>query len=141
LKLVNYVKNNQTRVGIVKDGQIHDLAIGAKKAGLAKLSSVPNVDWILANGLLDKVRQVEPKLVKTVKSIPLSSVKLKSPILAPEKILLVAVNYASHGKETNVAPPSSPYIFTKFNNTLIGPNEPIILPKVSQKVDWKSSWQ
>ncbi len=137
MKLANYVRNNETRVGVVKDGDIYDLANGAKKVGLGRFSSAPSIDWILSNGLLDGVAQAEPKLAKAVKPLPLYSVKLKSPILAPEKIFLVAVNYASHGKETNVTPPSSPYFFTKFNNTLIDPDEPIILPKISQKVDWE----
>ncbi len=131
------MRNKQTRVGVVRDGYIYDLENGAKKAGLSRLSTAPSIDWILSNGLLDKVRQAEAKVVKAVKGVPLSSVKLKNPVLAPEKIFLVAVNYASHGKETNVAPPSSPHFFTKFNNTLVGPDEPIILPKISQKVDWE----
>lgn len=137
MKLAHYVKSGQTRVGIVNDGALHDLGSGARRAGLGRVSSSPSIDWILANGLLEKVVHAGPKIVKSTRGIPLSSVRLRSPILSPEKILLVAVNYGSHGKETNVAPPSSPHFFTKFNNALIGPDEPIILPKVSKKVDWE----
>lgn len=59
------------------------------------------------------------------------------PISNPEKIFLLAVNYKAHGQETNTQPPKEPYIFTKFINTLVGHNQPIIYPKASQKVDYE----
>jgi len=94
------------------------------------------VDSLLDSGRLADLVRLEDSLAQDDGS-PLSGFKLKSPVLRPEKILLVAVNYLSHSKEQNIEPPQFPYYFTKFRNSLIGPDEPIIVPKVSSKVDWE----
>jgi 2-keto-4-pentenoate hydratase/2-oxohepta-3-ene-1,7-dioic acid hydratase in catechol pathway len=96
------------------------------------------IDEILANGMLSTFEQAQERIVKSVPGEPLASVTLRSPILNPEKILLVAVNYLSHSKEKKVEPPKEPYLFTKFRNALIGPDDAIRLPKISRKVDWEA---
>ena len=68
---------------------------------------------------------------------PLESAKLLSPILNPEKILLVARNYASHINELNAGRMTEPYFFTKFKSALIGPDAPILIPRVSRAADWE----
>ncbi len=93
---------------------------------------VSSVDDILAYGLLDHLKSAE-----WTKSLSLDSVRLLSPILNPEKIYCAAVNYFSHGREQNVKPPSEPYFFTKFRNSLIGPNDPILL-NGSNNVDYEA---
>jgi 2-keto-4-pentenoate hydratase/2-oxohepta-3-ene-1,7-dioic acid hydratase in catechol pathway len=50
---------------------------------------------------------------------------------------MIAINYASHSKEQNIKPPEEPYVFSKFRNALIGPGDPIIIPKISKEVDWE----
>ena len=58
--------------------------------------------------------------------------------LNPEKILLMAVNYRSHRRESRTEDaPKEPYLFTKFRNTLIGPGAPVLIPKISLRVDWE----
>ena len=55
--------------------------------------------------------------------------------LRPSKIIALAKNYAEHAKEMNMEVPEKPIIFLKPPSTLIGPGEPIILPRMSKRVD------
>jgi 2-keto-4-pentenoate hydratase/2-oxohepta-3-ene-1,7-dioic acid hydratase in catechol pathway len=136
LKLANFERDGLVRAGIVKDGKIYDISEAAAAAGLKRLRSASSVEQILDAGLLKELVKAETKLTSG-KGIALKSVKLKSPILYPEKIIMVAVNYGSHGKETKTPPPPYPYFFTKFRNAILGPEEAIVVPKSSKKVDWE----
>jgi 2-keto-4-pentenoate hydratase/2-oxohepta-3-ene-1,7-dioic acid hydratase in catechol pathway len=136
VKLANYEKDGLIRAAIVKGDRIYDIASEAEAAGIARFRSVSSVDQLLDDSLIDALRRAEPRLTAG-RGKPLSSAKLRSPVQYPEKIIMVAVNYRGHGKETNTAPPEYPYLFSKFRNALIGPGDAIIAPKASKKVDWE----
>ena len=136
LKLANFDKDGLVRAGIVKADRVYDIALEAENAGVSRFKSVSGVDQLLDDGLLDALRRAEPKLTSG-KGTGLRSTKLKSPVLYPEKIIMVAVNYGSHGKETNTPPPPYPYLFAKFRNSLVGPGDAIIAPRSSKQVDWE----
>jgi 2-keto-4-pentenoate hydratase/2-oxohepta-3-ene-1,7-dioic acid hydratase in catechol pathway len=51
------------------------------------------------------------------------------------KIICVGRNYAEHAAELGDTPPEAPLLFGKFTNTLIGPGEPIVLPREATHVD------
>ncbi len=67
-----------------------------------------------------------------------NAVKLLPPIPNPSKILCVGLNYADHAREGGKAIPTEPVLFAKYANTLIGPGDPIKLPKVAHKVDYEA---
>jgi 2-keto-4-pentenoate hydratase/2-oxohepta-3-ene-1,7-dioic acid hydratase in catechol pathway len=69
---------------------------------------------------------------------PVASVKLLPPIPDPPKILCIGLNYRDHAEETGAAIPRDPVVFSKFTTALIGPDEPIVLPAVSKKVDYEA---
>src|SRR5436309_16689 len=54
---------------------------------------------------------------------------------AAVKILCTGLNYLSHIRETGREPPAEPLLFGKFENTLIGPGEAIVLPPEATHVD------
>jgi 2-keto-4-pentenoate hydratase/2-oxohepta-3-ene-1,7-dioic acid hydratase in catechol pathway len=60
------------------------------------------------------------------------------PIDRPGKIICVGLNYRDHAEEQGVELPSAPLLFAKWPNALIGPGEPIVIPSVSQKVDYEA---
>ena len=62
-------------------------------------------------------------------------VRLLAPIPNPGKIIAIGLNYRDHAEEQNVPLPKSPLIFAKFPSSLIGPDDEIRLPEISQKVD------
>jgi acylpyruvate hydrolase len=56
---------------------------------------------------------------------------------SPEKILCVGLNYADHAAEANLAPLGYPTLFAKYARSLIGPEDDLVLPEVSDAVDWE----
>lgn len=131
LKLVNYEKDGLVKAGIVQNEMIYGIVQDEDDIPIA------SVDQILDESLLESIRARVHKITAGTQGIPLRSAKLRSPILYPEKIIMVGVNYGAHGKEENIKPPPFPYLFTKYRNALIGPNEPIIVPSSSKQVDWE----
>jgi 2-keto-4-pentenoate hydratase/2-oxohepta-3-ene-1,7-dioic acid hydratase in catechol pathway len=60
------------------------------------------------------------------------------PIERPQKIICVGLNYRDHAEEQGVDAPEKPILFAKWPNTLIGPGDPIVLPAISEKVDYEA---
>lgn len=73
---------------------------------------------------------------RTGTSWPLNSVKLLPPV-TPSKIVCVGRNYLEHAKELANEVPKEPLIFFKPPSSLIGPDEPIVLPRISERVDYE----
>ena len=69
---------------------------------------------------------------------PLDGVKLLPPVLDPDKILCLGLNYRAHAAEAGIEPPESPTFFAKFRNALAGPGALVPLPNSSEKVDFEA---
>jgi 2-keto-4-pentenoate hydratase/2-oxohepta-3-ene-1,7-dioic acid hydratase in catechol pathway len=67
---------------------------------------------------------------------PLNSVKLLPPC-TPSKIVCVGRNYTEHAKELGNEVPKEPLLFFKPPSSIIGPDEPIVLPRLSQRVEYE----
>jgi len=73
------------------------------------------------------------------KELPIDSVEFLPPILNPSKIIAIGLNYQDHANEINAEIPSSPLVFTKFSNSLIGHKQNIIWDNgLTQKVDYEA---
>jgi len=138
MKLVHYTKDGATRVGIVDKTRIVDLVEFTKEPDMSAFHGITRLDEILSQGLLESLQRAAPRIATTRGGVLIDSATFKSPILNPEKILLVARNYLSHNKEQDAKPAVEPYFFTKFRNALIGPDEPILIPRISTKADWEA---
>ncbi len=66
----------------------------------------------------------------------LDEVRLLSPCL-PSKIVAIGLNYHSHAREVGKDLPAEPLIFLKPSTAVIGPEESIVLPSFSQRVDYE----
>jgi 2-keto-4-pentenoate hydratase/2-oxohepta-3-ene-1,7-dioic acid hydratase in catechol pathway len=55
----------------------------------------------------------------------------------PSKIVCVGLNYAQHAAESGMDVPKEPVLFFKASSAIIGPFDPIIIPKGSEKTDWE----
>ncbi len=69
-------------------------------------------------------------------AIPISQVKLLPPVL-PSKIVCIGRNYREHAEELGNAVPDEPLIFLKPPSALLGPEQAIIYPDMSQRVDYE----
>lgn len=65
------------------------------------------------------------------------TVRLGAPIGRPSKLLCVGLNYAKHAEETGAKIPTEPVLFFKSTTAIVGPNDPVIIPKNSVKTDWE----
>ncbi len=73
----------------------------------------------------------------TGQRIPLDQARLLAPIIPRSKIVCVGRNYADHAKEMGNDLPPVPMTFFKPNTAVIGPDDPVILPAITQEVSYE----
>ena len=66
-----------------------------------------------------------------------ASVEIGPPVPDPDKIICIGVNYADHASEAGLAKTEVPLFFAKYRNALTGPTSPILLPRVSTRIDYE----
>jgi len=70
--------------------------------------------------------------------VALSEVELLPPLLAPEKILCIGINYANRGQDYNVTNnPKYPSMFYRAPNSLVGSGQKLVRPKISEQLDYE----
>jgi len=131
MRLVTFVADGITQPGILQEKRILPLAalgyshaIGfiahgqaARDAVTAKLANSSNGDLLS----VEKVR-------------------LLAPVQHPSKILCIGLNYRDHAIESKMELPSVPTVFTKFSSAIIGPGDPIVIPRITQKPDYEAEF-
>ncbi len=128
MKLVTFQYQKQISFGALDDKYIVD-------AG--RVQSMPDnmLDFLaLGPKALNKMQQL---IASGDHRIPLDAVKLLAPIPRPGKFLGISLNYADHIGETGLEKPEYPTFFTKQSTCVIGPDEAIHRPIVSEKVDYE----
>ncbi len=63
--------------------------------------------------------------------------RIGAPIARPPAVVCIGMNYAAHAAESGAAPPERPVIFYKHPNTVVGPNDEVLVPRGAEKVDWE----
>ncbi len=130
MKLISYRKENgPVQAGALSDGRVVPLAA----AGFADVVSV------MAAGTAARER-VQSAIERAGDAIPLGSVKLLAPIPRPPKFICVGLNYRDHAAESKMEIPKTPTIFNKFTSAVIGPGDPIVLPKNSTQPDYEAEF-
>jgi acylpyruvate hydrolase len=69
--------------------------------------------------------------------VPVAEAEFAPVVRRPDKIICVGLNYRAHILETGREPPQYPTLFAKFAETLTGARDDLVLPSVSDKVDWE----
>ncbi|MBV1695518.1 MAG: fumarylacetoacetate hydrolase family protein [Hyphomicrobiales bacterium] len=88
---------------------------------------------VLAPASLDKLRKIDPK---TLPEAP-KGARIGAPVTAVRNFIAVGLNYEDHAKETGAAIPAEPILFNKLANCIVGPNDNVMVPKGSKKLDWE----
>ena len=85
------------------------------------------------------MKQLDSWLRKNASSAPrvATSVRLGPPVCLPSKIVCIGLNYRDHAAETKAEPPKEPVLFFKATTSLVGPNDALVRPRNSSKVDWE----
>ena len=73
----------------------------------------------------------------TEKKYSIKNVKILAPCF-PSKVVAVGLNYIDHAKELCMKAPEEPILFMKPSTSVIGPNDNIIYPKMSRRVDYEA---
>ncbi|MFJ6199037.1 fumarylacetoacetate hydrolase family protein [Micromonospora sp. NPDC092111] len=63
--------------------------------------------------------------------------RIGSPIARPGVVLCVGQNYAAHAAESGSPPPTTPIVFYKAPNTVVGPHDEVLIPRGSVRTDWE----
>jgi acylpyruvate hydrolase len=99
-------------------------------------------DWLKqARKSYDDIRENPQNLEPARKNgllVERSRVRLLAPVPRPGKLIAIGLNYRDHAAESNMPIPERPVVFSKFTTSVIGANEPVILPATSQQVDYEA---
>jgi 2-keto-4-pentenoate hydratase/2-oxohepta-3-ene-1,7-dioic acid hydratase in catechol pathway len=66
-----------------------------------------------------------------------SGLRIGAPVARPGAVLCIGQNYAAHAAESGAEPPTTPILFFKHPNTVIGPDDEVLLPPNGDKTDWE----
>lgn len=124
MKLVRYGNAGQERPGILdSEGNVRELGsvisdINGKTLSEASLKKIASLD---------------------VNSLPIVSgpVRFGACVDGVGKFICIGLNYADHAAESGVAVPSEPVVFMKATSAITGPNDNVIKPRNSTKLDWE----
>jgi len=129
MKLVTFTHGGSTRAGLDAAAGIVDLA----PAGYADVLSFLRA----GDAAIQKANEM---LASHGAVIPRSEVKIEAPIPVPPKFICIGLNYLDHAKESGMDVPTTPIVFAKYSNAVIGPDEAIEIPTVSNEVDYEAEF-
>lgn len=124
MKLLRYGNPGQERPGILDaNGHLRDLSaivddLDGKSLSAENLARIASVDH---------------------NSLPLVNepVRIGPCVAGVGKFICIGLNYADHAAESGLAVPAEPVVFMKATSAITGPNDPIIKPRNSTKLDWE----
>ncbi len=124
MKLVRYGAKGKEKPGLIDaDGKIRDVS------GL-----VPDLAGeYLGAKYLARLRRARPANLPLVRGTP----RLGPPVGKPTNFIGIGLNYSDHARETGAPIPKEPILFSKAPNCTNGPNDPIVMPKNSEKLDFE----
>ncbi|NIZ02868.1 fumarylacetoacetate hydrolase family protein [Thalassospira lucentensis] len=82
---------------------------------------------------LDSLKSIDPETLPLVDGDP----RLGACVGQTGKFICIGLNYADHAAESGMEVPPEPVIFAKYTSAICGPNDPIIIPRGSEKTDWE----
>jgi 2-keto-4-pentenoate hydratase/2-oxohepta-3-ene-1,7-dioic acid hydratase in catechol pathway len=122
MKLLRYGPQGQEKPGLLDaQGQIRDLS-----------GHVPDLAGTVLTDL-DKLKAIDPESLPKVEGSP----RLGPCVAGTGKFICIGLNYADHAAESGLQVPPEPVVFMKATSAICGPNDPILIPRTSQKTDWE----
>ena len=124
MKLLRHGPSGSEHPGLLhSDGTIRDLT------GL-----VPDIGGaVISEAGLAMLRAIDPATLPVVDP----ATRLGPCVAGTGKFICIGLNYSDHAAETGAKVPVEPIIFMKATSAIVGPNDPIIIPRTSEKTDWE----
>ncbi|HAJ46615.1 MAG TPA: 5-carboxymethyl-2-hydroxymuconate isomerase [Alphaproteobacteria bacterium] len=129
MKIVTFTENHRTRLGVLREDGVVDLATHAPQLPHTMISFLR-----MGPAAMEEARAAADKAAST---IPLARCQLLAPVPRPTKVLAIGLNYADHVREGNRALPEHQVWFAKQPTSIIGPGAPIVIPSVSEMIDFE----
>jgi len=124
MKLCRYGKDGFEKPGMIDaEGKLRDLS---------KVVSSIGPNEISPRGL-KMLSKVKPETLPVVSNNP----RLGVPYVGIGKFVAIGLNYSDHAKEAGMPIPAEPIVFSKATTSISGPNDDVIQPKNSTKLDWE----
>lgn len=136
MKLVMFVRDGAPRLGALRERDGREVIVDLAQAD----PQLPgDVIGVLAGGA-DALARAQQALAGAGPELEIArdSATLAAPIARPGKIICIGLNYRDHAAESGAALPEYPVVFAKYANAIIGPGEPIVLPRVTSQVDYEA---
>ncbi|OZI19551.1 2-hydroxyhepta-2,4-diene-1,7-dioate isomerase [Bordetella genomosp. 9] len=124
MKLLRYGAKGQEKPGLLdRQGRIRDLSGHIADIGAAAL--LPES--------LDRLKKIDAESLPLVPGKP----RLGPCVSGTGKFICIGLNYSDHAAETGATVPPEPIIFMKATSAITGPDDPIEIPRNSEKTDWE----
>jgi 2-keto-4-pentenoate hydratase/2-oxohepta-3-ene-1,7-dioic acid hydratase in catechol pathway len=124
MKLCRYGKNGFEKPGMIDaQGNIRELSAVVEQIDQGTISPAG----------LAKLRKIKAETLPLVKGEP----RLGVPYVGISKFVAIGLNFADHAREANLPIPAEPVVFMKATTCINGPNDKVIIPKHSTKLDWE----
>jgi 2-keto-4-pentenoate hydratase/2-oxohepta-3-ene-1,7-dioic acid hydratase in catechol pathway len=134
MKLITFAHQGSTRIGalVTRNGEdrVVDLTVSTP--------SLPGDMIALLAGGTAALGAASAATNAATAAIPLRDVRLLAPIPRPGKIICIGLNYRDHARETGQPIPQYPIVFSKYANTVIAHGDNIVLPRVTDQVDYEA---
>jgi 2-keto-4-pentenoate hydratase/2-oxohepta-3-ene-1,7-dioic acid hydratase in catechol pathway len=69
--------------------------------------------------------------------LDIAGMRIGAPVARPGALVCIGLNYSDHAAETSTEPPSEPVVFMKNTNTVVGPNDTVLIPRASVRTDYE----
>lgn len=119
---------------VTKDGKIGLAAKSADRVTIAYGADVADLDAHVANGTLADAGA----RAAAGEAVDEAALTFLAPVVRPSKIICLGLNYRDHAEESGLGIPEFPVLFARFPSSLIGHGAPIVLPKLSDQLDWEA---
>lgn len=131
--------NGPMALGVKTAQGVLDVAAAAAALGQSEVAFTPSAFYTAGSAALAPLqRLVEASAGRADLYHDEAALTLGPPVPTPGKIICIGLNYLRHAAESGAAPPSVPLLFSKFNNAIAAPNEPVPLPAVAKEVDYEA---
>ena len=97
---------------------------------------VPDIDGSLLADAAALARVAEAEAAGTLPELD-SAQRVGPPLARIGKIVCIGLNYHDHAAETGAEPPAEPVVFMKAPDTVVGPDDTVLVPRGSRKTDWE----
>lgn len=134
MRLINFKDGGQIYLGMKVEQGIIDVAA---TANIHSLEVPGTMEQVIAGGR-QSIAQLQELVGKEGTIVPEENITYAPCSTRPEKIICVGLNYVNHAEESNMDIPTSPILFSKFNNALAAHNQEITLPKNAEKFDYEA---